>query len=84
MKASWFKSHKRACPSDETVKKVLNALLTAIFVTGVLCPNRLVFGVRSTGLFAAVCIVKTEMTQSSPAVISVFESAKIAHEICPM
>lgn len=79
-----LRSHKKACPSEETVKNVLKALLTAIVVTGVLCPKRLDLGSSSTGLPGTVCSAYTETTQSSPAVIRVLESLKDAQEICPM
>lgn len=81
---SLFRSHKNACPSAEAVKSVLNALLTAIVVTGDLCPKRLDLGSNSTGFPGKVCNAYTETTQSSPAVINVLESAKQAHEIWPM
>ena len=77
-----FMSHKITSPSAEADKKVLKDLDNARTLTGLVCPKRVPLGFKSTD-FGPDMTDQTDMVQSAPAVISVLESTKIAHESCP-
>lgn len=62
---------------------VLNVFDTMMMDTGCLCPNREVFGARSTVLFPD-WTVQTETEQSIPAVTRVLESTKAAADSWPI
>lgn len=70
------------CPSLDAVRRVLNERDTARTVIGERWPNRVPAGCRSTDLLPDV-YVQIETVQSLPAVTSVRESAKMAHDSWP-
>ena len=76
-----LRSQRRTWPSEEAESKVLNEREVARVVTVDLWPKRQALGVMSTDL-ATVTTAQTLMVQSTPAVIRVRESAKIAPESC--
>ena len=69
-----FKSQSNTCPSDEADIRALKDRDTASIVTADLCPNKQVFGSKSTAL-GVITSPQTEIVQSEPAVTRVFESA---------
>ena len=70
-------------PSDEAERRVLKDLDIASNVMAVRWPKSVFLGCKSTDLDVDMT-VQTEIVQSEPAVIRVFESANCAVDNCPM
>ena len=77
-----FRSHSKTWPSDEADNKALNDRDAVRIVTVERCPNRHIFGCRSTDV-GVVITAQIEMVQSEPAVTRVLESAKMTYESWP-